>query len=337
MRRTPIAPLLFALLAAAPAALSAEFDTPRNGTTPRDGEELPAAAPAPVATDGSARTRASSGESTRPERHYNNHRNRSSDRSEDALRTTPKASPPVPAVSSRPETTALRPQATPAPLKPLPTPAILIVPTPAEILPTAMDLDGDGIPNALDCCPDVPNTAQLDRDRDGIGDLCDDDIDGDGILNEVDPFPFDARSASEATSAPGRLQEAIEKALRTSPLSQRLANKRIAAATAPAANSESSEPLRLAKAPTNDAAPAAERLDLAPTQRPGEANADAPVAAPPRHTVTESNPAEYPAALDNGPIREDERPAVHVEDLPNPTLTITAPLEPAGDGPSVVE
>lgn len=35
------------------------------------------------------------------------------------------------------------------------------------------DRDGDGIPNAIDNCPDVANPDQKDTDGDGIGDLCD--------------------------------------------------------------------------------------------------------------------------------------------------------------------
>ncbi len=52
-----------------------------------------------------------------------------------------------------------------------------------------VDTDGDGIPDASDNCPWNPNADQSDIDRDGQGDVCDDDIDGDGILNARDNCP----------------------------------------------------------------------------------------------------------------------------------------------------
>src|SRR5256712_4484576 len=39
--------------------------------------------------------------------------------------------------------------------------------------PSAEDTDGDGIIDAQDNCPAIPNPAQTDTDGDGIGDLCD--------------------------------------------------------------------------------------------------------------------------------------------------------------------
>ena len=71
------------------------------------------------------------------------------------------------------------------------------------------DRDGDGVPDAIDNCPDVPNPDQensdgdrvgdacddclyldnddqADRDHDGVGDRCAIDINGDGVTDEVD-------------------------------------------------------------------------------------------------------------------------------------------------------
>ena len=39
------------------------------------------------------------------------------------------------------------------------------------------DIDGDGIPDGEDNCPDVANADQADSDEDGIGDACDDEVD----------------------------------------------------------------------------------------------------------------------------------------------------------------
>jgi hypothetical protein len=42
------------------------------------------------------------------------------------------------------------------------------------------DIDGDGILDHLDNCPETANPEQLDTDQDGIGDACNDEIDQDG-------------------------------------------------------------------------------------------------------------------------------------------------------------
>ena len=49
--------------------------------------------------------------------------------------------------------------------------------------PSEEDLDGDGIINGSDNCPEVANLDQADQDADWQGDVCDTDGEGDGFLN----------------------------------------------------------------------------------------------------------------------------------------------------------
>jgi len=55
---------------------------------------------------------------------------------------------------------------------------------------TSQDRDHDGVPDAVDDCPDHINPQQDDLDRDGLGNPCDEDIDGDGIDNPQDNCPY---------------------------------------------------------------------------------------------------------------------------------------------------
>jgi hypothetical protein len=52
------------------------------------------------------------------------------------------------------------------------------------------DTDGDGVPNAYDNCPQVPNTDQTNTDGDGQGDACDDDDDNDTVADVSDNCPL---------------------------------------------------------------------------------------------------------------------------------------------------
>jgi hypothetical protein len=48
------------------------------------------------------------------------------------------------------------------------------------------DRDIDGVVNASDNCQNTANADQADQDKDGKGDVCDEDIDGDGLSNDVE-------------------------------------------------------------------------------------------------------------------------------------------------------
>jgi len=53
--------------------------------------------------------------------------------------------------------------------------------------------DGDGHQDSRDNCPAVINSSQLDTDKDGQGDECDDDDDNDGVPDLLPPGPDNCR------------------------------------------------------------------------------------------------------------------------------------------------
>jgi hypothetical protein len=65
------------------------------------------------------------------------------------------------------------------------------------------DIDGDGIPNDEDNCPEDYNPGQEDLDEDGQGDVCDPDIDGDGWLNGEDNCPYTYNPGQEDSDGDG--------------------------------------------------------------------------------------------------------------------------------------
>jgi hypothetical protein len=72
------------------------------------------------------------------------------------------------------------------------------------------DLDGDGVANGCDNCPEASNPDQLDWLGDGEGDVCDDDDDNDGALNEFDNCP-DTANADQKDSDTDGLGDACDK------------------------------------------------------------------------------------------------------------------------------
>jgi len=65
------------------------------------------------------------------------------------------------------------------------------------------DFDLDGVLNAADTCPSVPDPDQGDIDGDGTGDLCDSDRDNDGFDNDVDNCPDVANAGQEDVDTDG--------------------------------------------------------------------------------------------------------------------------------------
>lgn len=75
------------------------------------------------------------------------------------------------------------------------------------------DVDGDGVCEGLDNCPEIFNPDQADADGDGVGDLCDDcpddydpgqeDTDGDGVGDACDNCPNDFNATQQDADSDG--------------------------------------------------------------------------------------------------------------------------------------
>jgi hypothetical protein len=76
------------------------------------------------------------------------------------------------------------------------------------------DLDGDGLSNSVDNCPEVYNPAdlkldrenpiQIDTDGDGLGDVCDLDDDADGAADDADNCPWTGNTDQSDVDGDGR-------------------------------------------------------------------------------------------------------------------------------------
>jgi hypothetical protein len=65
------------------------------------------------------------------------------------------------------------------------------------------DLDGDGVNNGRDNCPEVPNPDQLDFDLDDRGNACDPDADNDFIFDDSDNCPNYPNTDQQDTDGDG--------------------------------------------------------------------------------------------------------------------------------------
>ncbi|WP_286814201.1 MULTISPECIES: T9SS type B sorting domain-containing protein [unclassified Maribacter] len=72
-----------------------------------------------------------------------------------------------------------------------------------SLISNAQDVDFDGVLDAVDLCPNIPDPSNTDTDGDGIGDVCDLDDDNDGILDlydceiEIPNYSFESPIAND--------------------------------------------------------------------------------------------------------------------------------------------
>jgi len=69
---------------------------------------------------------------------------------------------------------------------------------------TIDDIDGDGIQDENDNCPEISNVGQADMDRDGYGDICDADDDGDSVPDNFDNCSMVVNSSQLDTDGDGK-------------------------------------------------------------------------------------------------------------------------------------
>ncbi|MFN7132806.1 MAG: thrombospondin type 3 repeat-containing protein, partial [Myxococcales bacterium] len=74
---------------------------------------------------------------------------------------------------------------------------------------SAVDSDGDGIPDSSDNCPTVANPTQANNDGDSLGDACDPDDDNDGVPDGSDNCPLLA-NANQANADGDSLGDACD-------------------------------------------------------------------------------------------------------------------------------